>query len=219
MFIRAGQKKGLGPAHPVIAGDDVGNDGGVRMAQMRPGDRLHLFGPLGNGFQLPREHGFVLLVAGGIGIAPLPFLTEALVRSSHSSARVLWFGGKSNADLVCVDHFLELGFTVELVTEDGSAGRRGLVTDHLEQWLLSQKEPPKLMYSCGHYSMQRRVAQLASGLGIPCQLSMEALMACGVGACLGCSLKCWAPLGSTTPYYANVCQQGPVFSGEEIVWD
>jgi dihydroorotate dehydrogenase electron transfer subunit len=189
------------------------------LAGMKAGSSLSILGPLGHGFQLPSEDGLVLMVAGGIGIAPLPFLAETLVSSGRRGPFLLWFGGKNFGDLVCVQHFQDLGFALELVTEDGSAGRKGLVTEHLEQWLLVQKNLPKMIYSCGPHAMQRLVAQLAARLSIPSQFSMEALMACGVGACLGCSLRCRPPDGRPEPYYANVCQHGPVFSGEEIVWE
>ena len=189
------------------------------LTEMQPATSLNLLGPLGRGFQPPAQDGFVLMVAGGIGIAPLPFLAETLIRSGLKGPFVLWFGGKSGDELVCVQHFLELGFSVELVTEDASAGQQGLVTEHLEKWLTQQDELPAVIYSCGPYPMQRLVAEMAARLGIPSQLSMEALMGCGVGACLSCSLKCRALDGGQDSYYANVCQEGPVFPGERIVWE
>ena len=189
------------------------------LTTMQTGDSLNILGPLGRGFRLPEDNGFVLIVAGGIGIAPLPYLAETLAASGYRGPFVLWFGGKTSGDLVCVHHFEDLGFEVHLVTEDGSTGRKGLVTGHLEQWLTRQDELPKLIYSCGPYPMQRSVAEMASRLGLSSQLSMEALMGCGVGACLSCSLRCRPPQGFQGPYYANVCQDGPVFDGEEIVWD
>jgi dihydroorotate dehydrogenase electron transfer subunit len=176
------------------------------LADMQAAASLNLLGPLGRGFQAPDQDGLVLMVAGGIGIAPLPHLAETLVSSG--------FRG-----LVCVKHFQDLGFAVRLVTEDGSEGRQGLVTGHLEQWLSQQDKLPEVMYSCGPYPMQRLVAEMAARLGISSQLSMEALMGCGVGACLSCSLRCRPPEGAQDPNYANVCQDGPVFDGEEIVWD
>jgi len=94
-----------------------------------------------------------------------------------------------------------------------------LVTGHLEKWLTQQDELPKVIYSCGPYLMQRSVADMAARLGIPSQLSMEALMGCGVGACLSCSLRCHPPENAHEPHYANVCQDGPVFDGDKIVWD
>ena len=139
--------------------------------------------------------------------------------TGHRGPYLLWFGGKTAQDLVCVQHFRSLGFVIELVTEDGSAGRKGMVTEHLEEWLPRQREMPSIIYSCGPYPMQRKVVQLAARLGIPAQVAMEALMACGVGACLGCSLRCRPPGDATDSYYANVCQHGPVFRGEEIVWE
>lgn len=189
------------------------------LTQMQPGGFLDLLGPLGRGFRLPARKRSVLMVAGGIGIAPLPYLAETLIRSGFKGPFVLWFGGKTSADLVCVHHFKDLGFKVELVTEDGSEGRQGLVTGYLEQWLTKQNELPEVIYSCGPYPMQRLVAEMAARLEISSQLSMEALMGCGVGACLSCSLRCHPPEGVQDPHYANVCQDGPVFDGEEIVWD
>jgi len=189
------------------------------LAGMRPGYSLNLLGPLGRGFRLPNQNGFILMVAGGIGIAPLPYLAETLMGSGFKGRRVLWFGGKGSADLVCVEHFEDMGFEVELVTEDGSTGRPGLVTDHLEHWLTQQPEMPKVIYSCGPYAMQRLVAEMSIRLNIPSQLSMEALMGCGVGACLSCSLRCRPPEDGQDPHYANVCQDGPVFGGDEIVWE
>jgi dihydroorotate dehydrogenase electron transfer subunit len=189
------------------------------LTSMQEGDSVNLLGPLGRGFRLPEEKGSVLMIAGGIGIAPLPYLAETLILSGYKGPFVLWFGGKTSADLICVQHFKDLGFGVQLVTEDGSQGRKGLVTGHLESWLTQQDELPKVVYSCGPYPMQRSVAEMAARLGISSQLSMEALMACGVGACLSCSLRCRPPEGVEGPHYANVCQDGPVFDGEEIVWD
>ena len=189
------------------------------LAETGGGETLDLLGPLGRGFELPKEDGPVLLVAGGIGIAPLPFLAETLVGSGRKGPYLLWFGGKTDQDLVCVSHFQDLGFVTELVTEDGSVGRKGLVTDHLEDWLCRRQERPRVIYSCGPYAMQRKMAHLAAWLGVSMQIAMEALMACGVGACLGCSIRCQPRDGGTDPYYANVCQQGPVFSGEEIIWE
>jgi dihydroorotate dehydrogenase electron transfer subunit len=189
------------------------------LSATEPTDCLNILGPLGRGFTLPDHDGIVLMVAGGIGIAPLPYLAETLVRSDVRGPLVLWFGGKSITDLVCVQHFRELDVTVELVTEDGSGGRRGLVTEHLDQWLSQQDDLPRVIYSCGPYPMQRIVSGLAARMGIPSQFSMEALMACGVGACLSCSLRCRPPDGNGDPYYANVCQEGPVFPGERIIWE
>ena len=189
------------------------------LTTIQQGDSLNLLGPLGRGFRLPDDEGFVLMVAGGIGIAPLPYLAETLVASGYKGPFVLWFGGKTSSDLVCVQHFKDLGFAVQLVTEDGSEGKKGLLTGHLEQWLNQQDGLPKVIYSCGPYPMQRSVAEMSLRLGISSQLSMEALMGCGVGACLSCSLKCRPPQDAIGFRYANVCQDGPVFDGREIIWD
>jgi len=189
------------------------------LAGLTPGDSINILGPLGRGFRLPSGGGPILLVAGGIGIAPLPFLAEILLAAGNTGPHYLLFGAGKAEELVCVDHLEDLGFVTTVVTEDGSSGEKGLVTDHLERWLDGQQQLPVLIYSCGPYAMQRKVAHCALRFGIPCQLSMEALMACGVGACLGCSLRCKPPASETEPYYANVCQHGPVFTAEEIIWE
>jgi dihydroorotate dehydrogenase electron transfer subunit len=189
------------------------------LTEFEPGNSLSLLGPLGRGFRPPEQDGSVLMIAGGIGIAPLPYLAETLVKSALQGSYLLWFGGKTAEDLVCVQHFQDLGFSIELVTEDGSLGRKGLVTEHLGQWLSQQDDLPGAIYSCGPYAMQRLVADLSTRMGIPFQLSMEALMACGVGACLSCSLKSRPPERGPDPYYASVCQDGPVFDGKDIIWE
>ncbi|HYA03319.1 MAG TPA: dihydroorotate dehydrogenase electron transfer subunit, partial [Syntrophobacteria bacterium] len=141
------------------------------LAETRRGASLDVLGPLGRGFEIPGGDGPLLMVAGGIGVAPLPFLAETVVKSGRKGPYLLWFGGRTARDLVCVHHFQDLGFVTELVTEDGTAGRKGLVTDYLEEWLPRQKEMPKLIYSCGPYPMQRKVVQLASRLGIAVEVA------------------------------------------------
>ena len=189
------------------------------LTEFEPGSSISLLGPLGRGFRPPEQDGPVLMIAGGIGIAPLPYLAVTLVKSGLQGPFVLWFGGKTAEDLVCVEHFQDLGFAVELVTEDGSLGCKGLVTEHLGQWLAQQGDLPSVIYSCGPYAMQRLVAELSTKMEIPFQLSMEAFMACGVGACLSCSIKSRPPERGPEPYYSSVCQDGPVFVGDEILWD
>ena len=105
------------------------------LTESKPETTLSLLGPLGKGFRPPEKDGSVLMISGGIGIAPLPYLAETLVKSGLRGPYLLWFGGKTAEDLVCVQHFYDLDFAVELVTEDGSTGRKGLLTEHLEEWL------------------------------------------------------------------------------------
>ena len=88
------------------------------LTNMQAGDSVNLLGPLGRGFRLPEEKGSVLMVAGGIGIAPLPYLAETLAASGCKGPLVLWFGGKTSADLVCVHHFNDLGFAVVIGIKD-----------------------------------------------------------------------------------------------------
>jgi dihydroorotate dehydrogenase electron transfer subunit len=94
------------------------------LTNMQAGDSVNLLGPLGRGFRLPEEKGSVLMVAGGIGIAPLPYLAETLAASGCKGPFVLWFGGKTSADLVCVQHFNDLGFAVQLVTKTAAKAEK-----------------------------------------------------------------------------------------------
>lgn len=180
------------------------------MARLAPGDVVSCLGPLGKGFRLPPDPTrHVVLVAGGIGIAPFPFVTERL-----QAAGIRWtllYGARSAPQLVGVDWFRGLGGEPELVTEDGSAGGRGLVTDPLRRRIDSDRDR-MVVYACGPDPMLRAVAKLCRDHGVVCQLSLEALMPCGFGVCLGCCVPAAAPQAG----YLRVCTDGPVFAPEEI---
>lgn len=167
------------------------------LSKKRVGERLNLLGPLGNGFRIREDKG-VVLVAGGIGIAPLFFLAEKLTKSKHPLT--LLIGAKTKGEILCEDELRGLGVDVRIATEDGSYGNRGLVTD-----LLHTLHPTHI-YACGPVSMLKKVTEFAKWNGISCQVSLETRMGCGVGACLGCAVK----IGSS---YKYVCRDGPVFEG------
>ncbi len=183
------------------------------LAEAQSGTEFDILGPLGNGFTLPGPEGEVVLVAGGIGVAPLIFLATVLHEpNSYRYARGL-FGARSEDDLCC---WLELSGVCDeftAVTEDGSAGDQGLVTDYL---------PPQLergagcVYACGPALMLAEVARQCQGAEVPCYVSMEQRMSCGVGACLGCVIPTHA---SGTQRYQRVCKDGPVFDAQIIDWE
>ncbi len=178
------------------------------LAGRRPGDVLDMLGPLGRGFDLSHR-GPVILVGGGIGVPPL--LYAAMAAFSEKTA-VLGF--RSKDQVILEDDFRQVCDNVYITTDDGSYGEHGLVSDVLAR-LLAEK-PDALVLSCGPKPMLRAVAGLCMGKNIPCQVSLEERMGCGIGACLVCACKVKKPDGIG---YGHVCKDGPVFWAEEVVWD
>jgi dihydroorotate dehydrogenase electron transfer subunit len=199
-----------GPADLCEVQYKVVGKGTARLASLRPGEALSCLGPLGRGFHLPPEDRRPLLVAGGIGIAGLLHLGVTLQEAGHDP--VLLYGCRDAEDLPLVEGFEAAGIPVDYATEDGSRGRRGLVTTLLEEALAAG---PAEVFACGPWPMLRAVARMTAG-AVPCQVSMESHMACGFGVCLGCV----TPTAGGEGYdrYVRVCMEGPVFRAEELEW-
>lgn len=184
--------------------------GTERMKEMKKGDTVNVLGPLGNGYPMPGRNLTPVLIAGGIGIASLFPLAEKLSGNIH-----FFFGARTSDELLMLNELKGL-VKKELIisTDDGSEGRKGTVVDALNVFLTSN---PKLstsnflLYACGPSPMLEAVSKFAAENEIKGYISMEENMACGVGACLGCTVK-------TKKGYKRVCKEGPVFSAEEIVW-
>lgn len=178
----------------------------------RDGDRLSIIGPLGHGFPRPKGNR-VVLVAGGVGVAPLMFLAERLQMDDFEVTCLL---GARQADLLLrTDALRSLGVKVEIATDDGSEGYHGLVTELLAAQL-SRPAKPAAVYSCGPTLMMRKVAEMAEAAGIPCWVSLEERMACGLGACRGCSVR--LKDRNNEVRYENACSYGPVFNAQEVLW-
>jgi dihydroorotate dehydrogenase electron transfer subunit len=181
------------------------------MTGLGRGERLWVLGPLGKCFAVPEKRVSRLLVGGGIGIAPLMFL-----RQFHREREAaLLMGFRSAKDILSPQKITgeERGFVV--ATDDGTQGHHGPVTDLLEEFL---RENPGDMAvcACGPKPMLKKVAEMTTALRIPCEVSLEARMACGLGACQGCAVKASANSGRS---YFYVCKEGPVFEAEEIDWE
>ncbi len=172
-----------------------------------------LLGPLGRGWRLPRANEAALLVAGGVGVAPLIFLADALSVSDLGVYVRSLFGAATNEALVCWTEFAGRCNEFTTATEDGSAGEQGLVTEVLAREL--ERGDADRVYACGPPGMLVEVARLCAEYDVPCQVSMEQWMACGVGACLGCAV----PSAKGPQEYVRVCTEGPVFDTTEIAWD
>ncbi len=177
------------------------------LAGCRAGDAVDLLGPLGHGFDLSGRR--PLLVGGGIGAPPLLFAAQ---RAGGGATAALGF--RTGGCVILREEFERACLAVHLATDDGTAGRRGFVTDLAERLLESGDYDAVL--ACGPKAMLRAVAELAGRRGIPCQVSLEERMGCGVGACLVCACQTAAD-GETR--MRRVCRDGPVFDASEVVWE
>lgn len=181
---------------------------------VQPGEPVDLIGPLGTGFPaLGAGKTLPVLVAGGYGNAALYLQAKNLPVKG-----IAFFGGRSAADILCIDEFEALGWDVRVATDDGSLGTQGLVTAALDPWLDEQSEQFQALeiFSCGPNPMLKAVGDRALEKGITAWLSMDRNMACGVGACLTCVIKRKTETGWE---WARCCKDGPVFNAEEILWD
>jgi len=176
------------------------------LAQREVGDKLDVLGLLGHGFQMESE-GRYLLVGGGIGVPPM--LGCAQYAGIHRCDVVLGF--RDEAHMLLDREFQACCGTVAVATEDGSVGMKGFVTGPMEELLKHWQY--KAVLACGPKPMLKAVAALAAQYGLPCQVSMEERMACGVGACLGCA----TPMTDGT--MKHVCKDGPVFNASEVDWN
>jgi dihydroorotate dehydrogenase electron transfer subunit len=168
------------------------------LGALAPGAELGVVGPLGNGFEPAGAR--AILVGGGTGIASL----YELAASAPAGLRVL-LGGRTRDDILGLDDFAALPIALEIATEDGSLGARGLVTERLAP------RAGDTVYACGPTPMMRRCAELARDAGARCSVSLEAHMACGFGVCLGCAVP-------TPDRFRYVCTHGPVFDAAALDW-
>jgi dihydroorotate dehydrogenase electron transfer subunit len=168
------------------------------------GDALNLLGPLGRGFSLPPQPSRLLLVAGGRGIAPLLFLAERALSSGH---RVTLLLGAASGKQLYPPPLLPPEIDLTVVTEDGSRGEKGKVTDLLPAFLAEADQ----VFACGPLAMYQAIAAAEQGRGMPIQVSLEVRMGCGMGVCYGCTIK-------TRSGLRQVCQDGPIFELGEILW-
>jgi dihydroorotate dehydrogenase electron transfer subunit len=178
----------------------------------RPGDTLHMTGPLGKGFELPAGALKIKIVAGGIGVAPMLFLAQRLFESNRKRSSVeVFIGGRTQADLLCLPSFANMGLPVHVTTDDGSSGDQCLVTDPLG--IAVAKNRPDIIFACGPMEMLACVAGIAKKHDVPCQVSIETMMACGMGACLGCAVNG----RKSAKQYLHACKDGPVFDTRDLL--
>jgi dihydroorotate dehydrogenase electron transfer subunit len=206
-----------------------------RLAEFHSGDTLDFWIPLGNGFA-PTKAKHLIMVAGGIGQTPFLMVAE---KYCHTDSRCTLLYGTRNVDrVICVEDFKKLGVDVHLATDDGSAGYHGSVTD-----LISETYQPKestQILCCGPRPMLYSAFQVARQLNLPCEVSLETSMSCGLGICFGCVVKCRCEkhdksiskinnendnetetdneTEKTTDDYRRTCIDGPVFDAYRLYW-
>jgi dihydroorotate dehydrogenase electron transfer subunit len=184
------------------------------MATKREGESLSVLGPLGKGFELPQNDQMPILVAGGMGIAPLLSLAQSI---KTSDVQIMMGVGTAD-EIISIDEIVDRHVEVSVATDDGTKGYAGPVTDLLEEYL-KLHEPRKdslPIFTCGPLPMLKSVALIINDRDVSCQVSLEAAMACGLGACQGCVIK---TSSKDKIHYYHVCKDGPVFPVQAIDWN
>lgn len=191
----------------------VEGEGTRLLSRFAPGQVLSVQGPLGNGFRVDHDAKRHVLVAGGIGVAPFPALAESLLRVAQRPPEVI-LAARNRHLLLCEQDFRRMGCAVHIATDDGSAGAQGLATDVLER---VETGPETRLYACGPMPMLAAVAGFALTRCLDCQVSLEAQMACGLGACMSCVVQSTSEKEGER--MLRVCEDGPVFDVAQIDWD
>ncbi len=214
------------------------------LAGLAEGAEMELLGPLGQGFDLAAAAaGEVILVGGGVGVPPLVHAAAELAPRTGTAL----IGAARGELLLCGEEFADLGWQVQVATDDGSRGHHGLITELLEQALAratgrveavsgnattpqhtdqilaraaGQGRRRPTVLACGPHPMLHRCAELAAATGAACQVALEEPMACGFGVCLGCAIRVRPPASNCSPgtAYALVCRDGPVFPADQVLW-
>ncbi len=183
----------------------VKGEGTKILSQMKKGESVDVLGPVGNGFRIEKGKRYCL-IGGGIGVPPM------LYTARQTENPLVITGFRTKSLVILQEDFENTGAELVLVTDDGSAGEKGFVTDALKQRADEFDE----VCACGPTPMLKAVAQLCRELGKPCQVSLEERMACGIGACLGCAVRVRK---NGEEVMQHVCKNGPVFDGEEVVFN
>jgi len=174
------------------------------LSEYNVGETINLIVPLGNGFSIPNKSENVLLVGGGVGMAPMLILGKKIFETGATVNFLL--GARTKSDLLLIDEFEKYG-NVFFTTEDGSLGEKGFVTNHS----ILEKSNFSFIYTCGPKPMMQAVEKYSKQNNIECEVSLENLMACGIGACLCC-------VEDTINGHICTCTEGPVFNTKMLKW-
>jgi dihydroorotate dehydrogenase electron transfer subunit len=177
------------------------------LAQKKIGDKIAVLGPLGNSFGYEKKFSTAIILGGGIGAAPFPFLTRRLV---ERNCRIETFIGARTSSLIVTEGMRN----IHVATDDGSVGFRGNAVSCLTEFLRNNAVEAPMIFACGPTPMLRAAQSFAKEQAIPCELSLESEMACGFGICQGCPIE----HKTAERKYALVCTDGPCFESESIVF-
>ncbi len=183
----------------------VVGQGTNQLAQLKAGSMVDLLGPLGNGFSISDKSNNILLVGGGIGIAPLPFMARV---SKDRGCTVTMLLGATTAEQLCPHHLIPSSIECITTTDDGTKGEKGFITDLLPEYI----DRIDQIFACGPSSMYRVMANMPEMTEQAVQISLEVRMGCGFGLCYGCTIK-------TKSGLKQVCKDGPVFKLNDILWN
>jgi dihydroorotate dehydrogenase electron transfer subunit len=191
----------------------VVGEGTQHLSRLQEGESLDLLGPLGNGFSLPPANTRPVIVAGGYGSAATYMLSKYA-----DIPPVYLLGGRSAEDLLLIDTLQAAGCDVQVATDDGSKGHKGVVTDLLQARLQNSAEPAGPIYACGPIPMLKTVGKIVLQHGLDAEVSLDHEMACGIGACLACVVRMRddSPQGWS---YVRTCKDGPVFKASNVAWE
>jgi dihydroorotate dehydrogenase electron transfer subunit len=200
----------------------------VRMTSLSRGDKISVLGPLGNGFQVLENKEVAILIAGGMGSPPILHLAGVL-KNRFAGMNVVVFSGAKSYDAMpftieinnktgpVIEEFQQINVTCYLASDDGSLGFKGYVTNCAQDWLVKNSIDPQkaVIYACGPEGMLAATAKLAGKYNIDCQVSMERMMACGIGVCQSCAIEQKTATEGQTEYRL-CCQDGPVFDARKV---
>jgi dihydroorotate dehydrogenase electron transfer subunit len=183
------------------------------------GDEVDVIAPLGQGFDTDAKR--AILVGGGVGVPPMVMLAKSRSKSNSefvlNNQTTVIIGARNKDEVICLDDFAHLGIEPLVATDDGSLGTQGLVTTLLSRELAAQNENT-VVYACGPWPMLRAVAKMCVEHKVPCQVSLEENMPCGVGVCNGCVVRMKEGHDEYS-LYRRICVEGPVLWAHEVRWD
>ena len=203
----------------------------LRMTTLANGDQVTIIGPLGKGFDVPATKKTALLIAGGMGAPPMQHLATFLPTNRPDMRLAAFSGARTKADLpftflkdesgeILLEEFAKCNVESHIATDDGSLGHKGFVTECAEAWLVENRPAADetIIYACGPEPMLASVAKLAERYGINCQVSMERMMACGIGLCQSCAVEAKVD-GQDDTVYKLCCKDGPVFDSKGVIFE
>ena len=201
----------------------VVGEGTSILSRMCAGDSLQVLGPLGNSFTIDESLDLAVVLGGGAGIASLMLLISALQKRKIRTDVLV--GAMNQARLLSIADLQKIGIQPQIATDNGSTGHHGFVTELLLTTLAQQKAQLPTVFTCGPYGMLKAVTEICQQFNMPCQVAMENRMGCALGVCLGCVCKVRLEGGGQDQSgdllfeYQRVCTEGPVFLGQQIIWD